>query len=63
MAATIPPLGIFIESEFKKDKSMLRHELAHWDQYERMGFCGFYTTYLSEWFRYGRMNGPMEVEA
>jgi len=63
MAATIPPFGIFIEKKYEGDKSLLNHELVHWDQYERMGFFGFYSTYLSEYIKYGRKYGPMEVEA
>lgn len=63
MAATIPPFGTFIESKYKKDKSILNHELSHWVQYERMGFVGFYTTYLKEYIKYGRKYGPMEKEA
>jgi hypothetical protein len=63
MAATIPPFGIFIESKYKTDKSMLRHEMVHWSQYQRMGFFGFYSTYISEYKKYGRKHGPMEVEA
>jgi len=63
MAATIPPFGIFIEKKYKKNKSLLNHELVHWDQYDRMGFFGFYSTYFSEYIKYGRKYGPMEKEA
>jgi len=63
MAATIPPFGTFIESKHKKDKSIVRHELAHWVQYNRMGFLNFYGTYFKEYLKYGRKYGPMEVEA
>jgi len=63
MAATIPPFGIFIESKYQDDLSLLNHELVHWDQYKRMGLFGFYKTYLSEYIEYGRIYGPMEVEA
>jgi hypothetical protein len=63
MAATVPPFGIFIESKYRKDDEMLRHELAHWGQYKRMGLYGFYSTYFSEYKKYGRFDGPMEVEA
>jgi hypothetical protein len=63
MAATIPPFGIFIEKQYKKNKSLLNHEMVHWDQYNRMGFFGFYSTYLSEYLKYGRKYGPMEKEA
>ena len=47
----------------KTDKSILRHEMVHWSQYQRMGFFGFYSTYISEYKKYGRKYGPMEVEA
>jgi len=63
MAATIPPFGIFIEKKYKNNKSLLNHELVHWDQYNRMGFFGFYSTYVSEYLKYGRKYGPMEKEA
>lgn len=63
MAATIPPFGIFIESKYKTNTDLLNHELVHWDQYNRMGFIGFYKTYISEYIKYGRKYGPMEVEA
>jgi hypothetical protein len=63
IAATIPPFGIFIEEKYKGNKEILRHELVHWQQYQRMGFSTFYLTYFSEYFKYGRINGPMEVEA
>jgi len=63
MAATIPPFGIFIEKKYKNNKSLLNHEMVHWDQYNRMGFFGFYSTYFSEYLKYGRKYGPMEKEA
>jgi hypothetical protein len=63
MAATIPPFGTFIESRYKNNKELLRHELIHWDQFNRMGFLGFYRTYISEYLKYGRKYGPMEIEA
>lgn len=63
MAATIPPLGTFIESKKRNDALVLKHEMAHWTQYERMVFWGFYSTYISEYIKYGRFFGPMEVEA
>jgi len=63
MAATIPPFGIFIESDFKNDKELLGHEMVHLDQYHKMGFFGYYSTYMREFIKYGRKYGPMEVEA
>lgn len=63
IAATIPPFGIFIEKKYKNNKSLLNHEMVHWDQYNRMGVFGFYSTYFSEYLKYGRKYGPMEKEA
>lgn len=63
MAATIPPFGTFIEKKYKGNLSILNHELVHWDQYKKMGFWGFYSTYSKEYFKYGRKYGPMEVDA
>ena len=63
MAATIPPFGTFIESRYKNNKELLRHELIHWDKFNRMGFLMFYCTYISEYLKYGRKYGPMEIEA
>jgi len=63
MAATIPPFGIFIEEKYRNNTDLLNHESVHWDQYNRMGLLGFYRTYISEYIKYGRKYGPMEVEA
>jgi hypothetical protein len=63
MAMTIPPFGTFIESKYKNNKSILKHEIIHWSQYHRMGFFKFYKTYITEYIKYGRKYGPMEVEA
>lgn len=63
MAITLPPWGIFIEKEYGHDKILLKHEKVHWQQYRRMGFWGFYSTYISDYLKYGRKNSPMEVEA
>lgn len=67
MAITIPPFGMFIESEFKNEGSgrgtLLKHERVHWSQYKRMGLLGFYGNYLSEYIGHGRVNHSMEREA
>jgi hypothetical protein len=65
---TIPPLGIFIEEQYKinsnKPGSVLRHELVHWEQYKKMGLIGFYFNYFSGYLKTGsRFNHPMEEEA
>jgi hypothetical protein len=67
MAATIPPLGIFIEDEYENEGdvsgSILRHEKVHWEQYQRMGLIKFYYSYTSEYLKHGRINNWMEEEA
>jgi|GEM_PF-2964277 len=68
MAATIPPFGIFIESEYKNENpaapcSILKHEKIHWNQYRRMGLVTFYLNYLGCYMRSGRINNWMEDEA
>ena len=64
MAATIPPIGIFIEEKYKNDKSILSHEKIHWEhQYGNMGLFKFYKQYFYEYIKYGRKYGPMEIEA
>ena len=60
---TLPPFGVYILAERMQDDGLIRHEQAHWEQYKRMGFLGFYVTYLWYTIRYGYWNNPMEVEA
>ncbi len=60
---TLPPLGIYVLSERIHSERLIRHEQAHWAQYERMGFLGFYVTYLYQVLRYSYYNAPMEIEA
>ena len=59
----LPPFGIYILAERIHSERLVRHEQAHWAQYERMGFMGFYVTYLWYTIRHGYWNNPMEVEA
>lgn len=67
MAMTIPPFGIFIEKKYRNEgngpKSIIRHEKVHWTQYKKMGLLQFYYRYFAELIKYGRFDGPMEVEA
>lgn len=60
---TLPPLGMFILAERLGDARLVRHELAHWAQYERMGALRFYAAYLWGLLRHGYRNHPMELEA
>lgn len=60
---TLPPLGIYILAERINEASLVRHEQAHWTQYQRMGAVRFYAAYLWNLMRYGYRNHPMEIEA
>ena len=67
MAATIPPIGIFIEKKYEDEGdgrgSILAHERVHWYQYMRMGLVKFYYCCLSEYIKHGRIHHSMEKEA
>ena len=60
---SLPPFGVYILAERLADERLVKHEQAHWAQYERMGALGFYTAYLWYTLRYGYWNNPLEVEA
>ncbi len=60
---TLPPWGIYILAHRITEKRLIRHEQAHWAQYERMGVVRFYLTYCWYTLRYGYWDNPMEVEA
>jgi hypothetical protein len=60
---TLPPFGIYILAERLADARLVRHELAHWAQYQRMGAIKFYAAYLWGLLRHGYQNHPMELEA
>ena len=63
MSETLPPLGIYVLAEHITSERLRKHELAHWAQYQRMGWLKFTTTYLWGLVRYGYRNHPMELEA
>jgi hypothetical protein len=60
---TLPPWGIYILVEYLASERLVRHEKAHWFQYQRMGAVRFYLTYIWGWVRHGYRNHPMEIEA
>ena len=60
---TLPPFGIYILAERIHSERLVRHEQAHWAQYERMGAVRDYLTYAWQVLRYGYHNAPMEIEA
>jgi hypothetical protein len=42
---------------------LIRHEQAHWRQWQRMGTVRYYATYVWQVLRYGYHDAPMEIEA
>jgi hypothetical protein len=42
---------------------LIRHEQAHWRQWQRMGTVRYYATYIWQVLRHGYRNAPMEIEA
>ena len=60
---TLPPVGIYLLAERMEDQRLRRHELAHWEQYRRMGTIRFYAVYLWWLARVGYERHPMELEA
>ena len=59
----LPPVSIFILAERIHSQRLIRHEQAHWRQWQRMGTVRFYATYIWLWLRHGYRNHPMEIEA
>ena len=60
---TLPPLGIYILAEHLHSQRLIRHEQAHWRQWQRMGTIRFYAAYLWGLVRHGYRDHPMEIEA
>lgn len=60
---TIPPFGILIRRNKIRSVKLIKHEITHWHQYERMGLVLFYVRYLSQMIVFGYYNSPMEKEA
>jgi purine-cytosine permease-like protein len=59
----LAPWGIFILAEHLHSRRLIRHEQAHWRQYQRMGVVRWAITYLFYNVRYGYWDNPLEVEA
>ena len=59
----LPPFGVYILSERLSSDRLIRHEMTHWQQYQRMGVVKFYALYLWYSIRYGYRGNPMEKEA
>ena len=59
----LAPWGIYILPAAMHSQRLIRHEQAHWRQWQRMGTVRYYATYLWQVVRYGYRNAPMELEA
>ena len=59
----LAPWGIFILAEHMHSRRLIRHEQAHWRQWQRMGTVRYYATYVWQVLRHGYRNAPMEIEA
>lgn len=62
-AITAPPFGIFIRADQVTNAVLLRHELVHWDQYQRLGLLDYYVTYLGQYIGVGYDSMALEQEA
>lgn len=62
-ARTIPPFGVFIKKSEKNNIELLKHELIHWNQFQKLGLIGFYTTYIREHIKKGYDLNRLEIEA
>ena len=62
-AATIPPFGIYIQNNQMNNVELMKHELVHWKQYQRLGLVRYYTNYIEGLIRNGYDLHAMEQEA
>lgn len=62
-AVTIPPAGIFISQDQAGNEALLKHEMIHWQQYQRMGLGPYYFNYFKGLIEHGYDQHPMEQEA
>jgi hypothetical protein len=60
---SLPVFGIRIRPECMGDAELIRHEITHCVQMERLGAVRFSVRYLWEFWRYGYWNMPLEIEA
>ena len=57
-------LGIFVRSDYWRDRSLIAHELVHTAQYQRLGgVIPFLQSYIFQCATVGYSNAPLEVEA
>lgn len=62
-AICLPWRVIIVLEHSVGDNRLLRHEMAHAAQYERMGRCRFLLLYFWYALRHGYDQNPLEIEA
>lgn len=56
--------GIFIRTDYWRDRALIAHELVHTAQFQRLGgILPFLQTYISQCSTVGYPNAPLELEA
>lgn len=59
----LPPWGLYIRDDQQGNAELIRHEMIHWQQYQRMGLLPYYYEYMRDYFIHGYDLHPMEQEA
>lgn len=59
----IPAVGVVIHENYADSEELILHELKHWEQYRREGFCPFLWNYTNSAISKGYDLNPYEVEA
>lgn len=62
-AICLAPFAIIVKEKYRGKFGLLRHEVIHWKQSERMYYVGFYFRYLIQFIIFGYDNMPIELEA
>ena len=62
-AITLPGRRVVMMDWLLRDENLIAHELAHVEQYERLGTARFLWRYFVLLLRYGYDDHPMEIEA
>lgn len=62
-AITAPWQTVYVLPERIKDAGLIRHELIHVEQIQRLGAWHWTAQYLWGLLRHGYRNNPLEVEA
>lgn len=62
-AVTMPWQTVYVLPERVKDAGLIRHELVHVEQIQRLGAWRWTWQYLTGLAQHGYRNNPLEVEA